>query len=66
LWVDPDSLFVAVTDGVVTVQGKLERQSEVEIAGHLMRTLPGVVDVHNQLRAGWDDTTHTRQTEIFG
>lgn len=66
LWVDPDSLYVAVTDGVVTVQGKLERQSEVEIAEHLMRALPGVVDVHNQLRAGWNDTTHTRQTEIFG
>jgi CBS domain-containing protein len=66
LWVDPDSLHVAVTDGVVTVQGKLERQSEVEIAEHLVRALPGVVDVHNQLRAGWNDTTHTRQTEIFG
>ncbi|MGW6930798.1 CBS domain-containing protein [Lentzea sp. NPDC054927] len=66
LWVDPDSLYVAVTDGVVTVQGQLDRQSEVEIAEHLIRVLPGVVDVHNQLRAGWNDTTHTRQTEIFG
>lgn len=66
LWVDPDSLYVTVTDGVVTVQGKLERQSEVEIAEHLVRALPGVVDVHNQLLAGWNDTTHTRQTEIFG
>ncbi|MDX8052375.1 CBS domain-containing protein [Lentzea sp. BCCO 10_0798] len=66
LWVDPDLLYVAVTDGVVTVRGKLERQSEVEIAEHLVRALPGVVDVHNQLRAGWNDTTHTRQTEIFG
>ena len=66
LWADPGSLYVAVTDGVVTVQGKLERQSEVEIAEHLMRALPGVVDVHNQLLAGWNDTTHTRQTEVFG
>jgi CBS domain-containing protein len=66
LWVDPDSLYVAVTDGVVTVQGQLERQSEVEIAEHLVRALPGVVDVHNHLRAGWNDTAHTRQTEIFG
>lgn len=66
LWVDPDSIYVAVTDGVVTMQGKLERQSEVEIAEHLVRVLPGVVDVHNQLKCGWNDTTHTRQTEIFG
>ncbi|MDX8031249.1 CBS domain-containing protein [Lentzea sp. BCCO 10_0856] len=66
LWVDPDPLYIAVTGGVVTLQGKLERQSEVEIAGHLVRALPGVVEVHNRLRAGWNDTTHTRQTEIFG
>jgi CBS domain-containing protein len=66
LWVDPNTIDVAVTDGVVTLQGELERQSEVEIAGHLVRALPGVVDVHNQLRCGWNDTTHTRQTEIFG
>ncbi|MFJ8966432.1 CBS domain-containing protein [Lentzea sp. NPDC102401] len=66
LWVDPDSLYVAVTDGVVTVQGKLERQSEAEIAEHLIRALPGVVDVHNNLRPEWDDTAHTHQTEIFG
>jgi len=66
LWVDPGSLYVAVTDGVVTVQGKLERQSEVEIAGHLIRALPGVVDVHNNLLPEWNDTEHTHQTEIFG
>lgn len=66
LWVNPDSIYVAVTDGVVTVQGTVERQSEVEIAEHLVRALPGVVDVHNNLRPEWNDTTHTRQTEIFG
>lgn len=66
LWVGPDSIYVAVTDGVVTMQGRLERQSEVEIAEHLVRVLPGVVDVHNNLRPEWNDTTHTRQTEIFG
>src|SRR5690349_17307876 len=66
LWVDPNPIYVAVTDGVVTMRGELERQSEVEIAEHLVRVLPGVVDVHNQLKCGWNDTTHTRQTEIFG
>ncbi|MFJ8962530.1 CBS domain-containing protein [Lentzea sp. NPDC102401] len=66
LWVDPDDIDVEVSDGVVTMQGQLERQSEIEIAEHLVRALPGVVDVHNQLRAEWNDTTHPRQTEIFG
>jgi CBS domain-containing protein len=66
LWVDPFSVDVEVSDGVVTVQGQLERQSEVEIAEHLVRALPGVVDVQNQLKPEWNDTTHPRQTEIFG
>ena len=66
LWVDPDTIDVEVSDGVVTMQGPLERQSEAEIAEHLVRALPGVVDVHNELQAEWNDTTHPRQTEIFG
>ncbi|MGW6442660.1 CBS domain-containing protein [Lentzea sp. NPDC055074] len=66
LWVDPDGIDVEVDDGVVALRGQLERQSEVEIAEHLVRALPGVVDVRNGLRAGWNDTTHARQTEIFG
>jgi len=66
LWLDPDTIDVEVSDGVVTMQGPLERQSEAEIAEHLVRALPGVVDVHNRLQAEWNDTTHPRQTEIFG
>lgn len=66
LWVDPDTIDVEVTDGVVALQGRLERQSEVDIAGHLVRSLPGVVDLQNRLRPEWNDTTQPRQTEIFG
>ena len=55
-----------VSVGVVTLDGRLERRSEVEIAEHLVRALPGVVDVHNQLRCGWNDAAHPRQTENFG
>ncbi|MGW4213634.1 CBS domain-containing protein [Lentzea sp. NPDC004789] len=66
LWVDPDTIDVEVTDGVVALQGRLERQSEIDIADHLVRSLPGVVDLQNRLRCEWNDTTHQRQTEIFG
>lgn len=51
---------------MVTLQGRLERQSEIDIAGHLVRSLPGVVDLQNRLRPEWNDTTQPRQTEIFG
>jgi CBS domain-containing protein len=66
LWVDPDGVDVEVSEGVVTLQGQLERESEVAIADHLVRALPGVVDVQNRLRPEWDDTKNTRQTTILG
>jgi CBS domain-containing protein len=66
LWVDPDTVDVEVTDGVVSLQGRLERQSEIDIADHLVRSLPGVVDLRNRLRPEWDDSRPPRQTEIFG
>lgn len=66
LWVDPDTIDVEVTDGVVSLQGRLERQSEIDIADHLVRSLPGVVDLRNRLRPAWNDTAQPRQTEIFG
>jgi CBS domain-containing protein len=66
LWVDPDTIYIAVTDGVVALQGRLERQSEIDIAEHLVRALPGVVDLRNRLRCAWNDTAQPRQTEIFG
>ncbi|WP_177221154.1 BON domain-containing protein [Lentzea xinjiangensis] len=64
LWVDQDTVEVA--GGVVTLRGALERRSEAEVAEHLVRALPGVVDVRNRLECGWNDTAGIRQTEIFG
>ncbi|GLZ27936.1 hypothetical protein Lesp02_01260 [Lentzea sp. NBRC 105346] len=56
LWVDPDTVDVEVADGVVTLRGQLERRSEVDIAVHLVRALPGVVGVENHLTYTWDNT----------
>ncbi|MBB5801203.1 CBS domain-containing protein [Saccharothrix ecbatanensis] len=56
LWVEPTAVEVEVVDGVVTLRGKIERRSEADIAYRLTLAMPGVVDVHNHLSYGWDDT----------
>jgi CBS domain-containing protein len=50
------SYTVAVTDGVVTLSGKLDRRSSVEIADRLVRAVDGVVDVVNGLTYQVDDS----------
>jgi CBS domain-containing protein len=49
LWINPATLLVRVEDGVVTLVGHVERQSLVPVIVHLTRTVPGVVDVVDQL-----------------
>jgi CBS domain-containing protein len=49
LWIDPATVLVKVDDGVVTLVGHVERQSLVPVMVHLTRTVPGVVDVVEQL-----------------
>jgi CBS domain-containing protein len=56
LWVKPTAVEVEVVDRVVTLRGTIERRSEVDIAYCLTRAMPGVVDVHDHLSYGWDDT----------
>ncbi|TQM78917.1 CBS domain protein [Saccharothrix saharensis] len=56
LWVEPTAVEVEVVDGVVTLRGNVERRSEADIAYRLTLAVPGVVDVHNHLSHGWDDT----------
>ncbi|MFD1048832.1 BON domain-containing protein, partial [Kibdelosporangium lantanae] len=50
LFVLDRSRLVDVDHGVVTLTGTVERRSEVEIAGRLTGTVPGVVQVHNTTR----------------
>ena len=56
LWVEPTAVEVEVVDGVITLRGTIERRSEADIAYRLTLAMPGVVDVHNHLSYGWDDT----------
>jgi len=55
LWIDPGTVLVTVRDGVVTLAGHLERKSLVQMAVHLTRTVPGVVDVVSRLSFELDD-----------
>jgi CBS domain-containing protein len=56
LWLTPQMVEVAVADGVVTLDGELERESEVAIAGHMTAQIDGVVAVVNRLTARYDDS----------
>ncbi len=47
---------VEVYDGVVTMAGKLDRRSAVDVAGRLAARVSGVVDVVNELDHDFDDT----------
>jgi CBS-domain-containing membrane protein len=55
LWIEPTTVLVTVNDGVVTLVGRLERKSLVPMMLYLTRTIPGVVDVVNQLSYELDD-----------
>jgi hypothetical protein len=44
-----------VTEGVVTLDGQMERKSETEIAVSMTRQIDGVVDVVDQLTYRLDD-----------
>ncbi|RSM85215.1 CBS domain-containing protein [Kibdelosporangium aridum] len=55
LWADLTAITIAVNRGVATLTGHLDRRSEVELAGRLTTTIPGVVEVRNRLDCAWND-----------
>ena len=55
LLLEPDAVDVGVTEGVVTLRGRLERRSDVELLARLVGTLDSVVSVHNELTYDLDD-----------
>ncbi|WP_434599979.1 CBS domain-containing protein [Streptomyces sp. A5-4] len=58
----PRSIDVSVSEGVVTLQGEVERRSEKPIALHLTRRIDGVVAVVDQLTYRIDDS-HVQSAE---
>jgi predicted transcriptional regulator len=55
LWMDPSQFVVTVRDGIVSLQGKLPRRSDVTRINRLLATIDGVVGVEGTLDYRWDD-----------
>lgn len=55
MWLDPDTVSVAVEDGCVTLRGTVERKSVREILVELVHRVEGVVGVEDELGYRWDD-----------
>ncbi|CAL9654092.1 CBS domain-containing protein [Streptomyces sp. enrichment culture] len=56
LWLVNGSIDVTVTEGVVTLEGQMERRSETGIAVAMTRKTDGVVDVVDRLTHRFDDS----------
>jgi hypothetical protein len=56
LWLTSHSVDVSVTEGVVTLTGRLERRSETEVAVAMARRTDHVVAVVDELTWRLDDT----------
>ncbi|WP_063737279.1 CBS domain-containing protein [Streptomyces sp. RTd22] len=59
LWLRPQSVAVTVTDGVVRLEGELDRHSEVPIAVRMAGQVDGVVAVVDRLTYRVDDSRTT-------
>lgn len=62
LWLAPSAIGVSVHDGVVTLEGRVERRSEIAIAVELTGRVDGVVAVVDKLTFRLDDS-HLRLQE---
>ncbi|WP_338676524.1 CBS domain-containing protein [Streptomyces sp. SCSIO 30461] len=56
LWVPPGTVQVHVIDGVVTLEGQLERFSDIQVAVRLAQQVDGVVSVIDKLTYRYDDS----------
>jgi CBS domain-containing protein len=57
LAVEPGTVRVEVHNGVVTIEGRVDRRSAAALAIRVSHAVPGVVDVVDKLDYHFDDTT---------
>ena len=55
MWLDLQSIEVAVEDGVVRMRGEVNRRSDVEILGRLTLSVEGVIGVESSVKFRFDD-----------
>jgi CBS domain-containing protein len=55
LWIDPAGFEVSVVNGEATISGHTERRSTAEIIEETVRMVPGIVEVHAEIRWSVDD-----------
>ena len=59
LWIDPSTIRVVVREGVVSLEGRLERRSLVPVLIGLVHAVEGVVGVDDRLSYAVDDVSPT-------
>ncbi len=64
LFVDPETVEVAVANGIVTFVGSIGTRTEARLVEELARRLDGVVAVRNELTWRLDDTDQTTHGEV--
>jgi CBS-domain-containing membrane protein len=58
MWIDPSRVSVSVAQGVVTLDGTVERRSSLSIINELVARLAGVVEVVGNLNYRIDDVRY--------
>jgi CBS-domain-containing membrane protein len=66
LWIDPETITVAVDRGVVTLAGTADRRSTTQIAARLCESVGGVVEVVDQMAYDYDDTADLHRHSFMG
>ena len=65
LWLGPEELDLTVKDGVVSIRGTVDTESDARVVEHLVRSIPGVVDVTAELEARHPDRAARRSIIEF-
>ncbi|MGZ5353564.1 MAG: CBS domain-containing protein [Actinomycetota bacterium] len=64
LWIDPDTIRVMVRDGIVTMEGQVERRSLIPVIERLVVSTEGTVAFENHLSYLTDDTAPTTEFSL--
>ena len=64
--VNPALVEVTVADGILTLDGEVEKKSVIPLAVHLAHEVDGVVDVVDRLRFEIDDTQEPTAADLTG